>query len=112
MIVAHPGRILAEGEFPNACTLSGFPNRKAAMYAGWIPNSNNRPPVFGLAVQWSALYIENGKVILESNGSPICRSSIFFFRFLTAVPVSYTHLRAHETEVNLVCRLLLEKIFF
>ena len=28
------------------------------------------------------------------------------------VPVSYTHLRAHETRSNLVCRLLLEKIFF
>ena len=27
-------------------------------------------------------------------------------------PVSYTHLRAHETRSNLVCRLLLEKIFF
>src|SRR5674476_785146 len=26
-----------------------------------------------------------------------------------AVPVSYTHLRAHETGRNLVCRLLLEK---
>ena len=26
--------------------------------------------------------------------------------------VSYTHLRAHETGRNLVCRLLLEKIFF
>ena len=26
-----------------------------------------------------------------------------------AVPVSYTHLRAHETRGNLVCRLLLEK---
>ena len=26
--------------------------------------------------------------------------------------VSYTHLRAHETLANLVCRLLLEKIFF
>ena len=26
--------------------------------------------------------------------------------------VSYTHLRAHETEADLVCRLLLEKIFF
>ena len=25
------------------------------------------------------------------------------------IAVSYTHLRAHETEVNLVCRLLLEK---
>ena len=24
-------------------------------------------------------------------------------------PVSYTHLRAHETEVDLVCRLLFEK---
>ena len=27
-------------------------------------------------------------------------------------PVSYTHLRAHETRSNLVCRLLLEKNFF
>ena len=27
-------------------------------------------------------------------------------------PVSYTHLRAHETQDNLVCRLLLEKNFF
>ena len=27
----------------------------------------------------------------------------------TARPVSYTHLRAHETLMNLVCRLLLEK---
>ncbi|VTU47350.1 hypothetical protein AMBR_DPAELIID_02783 [Lacticaseibacillus rhamnosus] len=25
------------------------------------------------------------------------------------MPVSYTHLRAHETEADLVCRLLLEK---
>ena len=29
-----------------------------------------------------------------------------------ATSVSYTHLRAHETGRNLVCRLLLEKIFF
>ena len=28
------------------------------------------------------------------------------------VAVSYTHLRAHETGRNLVCRLLLEKNFF
>ena len=26
-----------------------------------------------------------------------------------SVPVSYTHLRAHETVLDLVCRLLLEK---
>ena len=29
-----------------------------------------------------------------------------------AMAVSYTHLRAHETDSYLVCRLLLEKIFF
>ena len=28
---------------------------------------------------------------------------------VTWVPVSYTHLRAHETVLDLVCRLLLEK---
>ena len=27
----------------------------------------------------------------------------------TLVPVSYTHLRAHETVLDIVCRLLLEK---
>ena len=27
----------------------------------------------------------------------------------TLLPVSYTHLRAHETVLDLVCRLLLEK---
>ena len=31
------------------------------------------------------------------------------FRDLNARPVSYTHLRAHETVLDLVCRLLLEK---
>ena len=28
---------------------------------------------------------------------------------IAATPVSYTHLRAHETVLDLVCRLLLEK---
>ena len=30
-------------------------------------------------------------------------------RLSYAIPVSYTHLRAHETVLDLVCRLLLEK---
>ena len=42
-----------------------------------------------------------------------CWDSFTWFRkpeFLQcAYPVSYTHLRAHETGRNLVCRLLLEK---
>src|SRR5665647_834604 len=36
----------------------------------------------------------------------ICFSLLFFFTLIT---VSYTHLRAHETDSYLVCRLLLEK---
>ena len=40
-----------------------------------------------------------GPVIFE-----IARSEIGYTR-----PVSYTHLRAHETVLDLVCRLLLEK---
>ena len=33
----------------------------------------------------------------------------FSFGFDGVIPVSYTHLRAHETVLDLVCRLLLEK---
>ena len=38
-------------------------------------------------------------------------SGIYFYRLETEGfnPVSYTHLRAHETVLDLVCRLLLEK---
>ena len=38
--------------------------------------------------------------------APIC---LAFVESLIPAPVSYTHLRAHETGRNLVCRLLLEK---
>ena len=34
---------------------------------------------------------------------------LFTSTALTLLPVSYTHLRAHETVLDLVCRLLLEK---
>ena len=38
-------------------------------------------------------------------------NGVLLFIFISAmiVPVSYTHLRAHETVLDLVCRLLLEK---
>jgi hypothetical protein len=34
---------------------------------------------------------------------------VLYEKDATAIPVSYTHLRAHETRHDLVCRLLLEK---
>ena len=40
---------------------------------------------------------------------PIMAGMAAAFAVGAAIPVSYTHLRAHETGRNLVCRLLLEK---
>ena len=43
------------------------------------------------------------------HGKKTANGEIFNMNLLTAAPVSYTHLRAHETPEHLVCRLLLEK---
>ena len=48
----------------------------------------------------------------RAGGSVICANDHVSFsveRGELAIAVSYTHLRAHETGRNLVCRLLLEK---
>mgnify|MGYP003377491186 CR=1 FL=1 len=42
------------------------------------------------------------KVLVLEAGRPDSKWDVF-------IPVSYTHLRAHETVLDLVCRLLLEK---
>ena len=39
----------------------------------------------------------------------VIRTETDFVYTLIRTPVSYTHLRAHETVLDLVCRLLLEK---
>eukprot|EP00657_Telonema_sp_P-1_P005400 TRINITY_DN2272_c0_g1_i2.p1 TRINITY_DN2272_c0_g1~~TRINITY_DN2272_c0_g1_i2.p1 ORF type:complete len:153 (+),score=33.64 TRINITY_DN2272_c0_g1_i2:44-502(+) len=43
------------------------------------------------------------------SSSPLKTSPLPWKSSSTARPVSYTHLRAHETVLDLVCRLLLEK---
>ena len=62
------------------------------------------------------------QLLPESNGTRDCIVSVRSHEFAPEVtfinrcselgelnPVSYTHLRAHETVLDLVCRLLLEK---
>src|SRR5665213_1134644 len=44
---------------------------------------------------------------LVKNGLPVLNKAFFTTEPQTPTPVSYTHLRAHETGRNLVCRLLL-----
>ena len=48
-------------------------------------------------------YCEAAKRLLTRNNATYDEINI------TTVAVSYTHLRAHETVLDLVCRLLLEK---
>src|SRR5665648_1182276 len=43
------------------------------------------------------------------HGDEVVRQIREFNREIYILPVSYTHLRAHETRHDLVCRLLLEK---
>src|SRR5450756_2174753 len=40
---------------------------------------------------------------------PACEKTLTGMKATDVEPVSYTHLRAHETRHDLVCRLLLEK---
>ena len=47
------------------------------------------------------------KYLLQSLS--LCVLSIFLVEMIAPIAVSYTHLRAHETVLDLVCRLLLEK---
>ena len=53
-------------------------------------------------------FILGEKFIKNDNVALILGDNFFYGQN----PVSYTHLRAHETDSYLVCRLLLEKIFF
>ena len=66
------------------------------------------------------LNVERDLHILEKTGMDMIHYDIMDTSFTTGTmlpalmlervaPVSYTHLRAHETGRNLVCRLLLEK---
>src|SRR5660398_270590 len=49
----------------------------------------------------TGVFVRCMRCLLRADHTHFYRETIF--------PVSYTHLRAHETKANLVCRLLLEK---
>ena len=53
--------------------------------------------------------IQNATPEWAANGSPGTRGTCPVCGGTIYKPVSYTHLRAHETVLDLVCRLLLDK---
>ena len=53
--------------------------------------------------------IVDGPDTIQTKGEEILEFVIKIASGEAITPVSYTHLRAHETVLDLVCRLLLEK---
>ena len=65
-------------------------------------------------IAWERKYKEDAhlkfnEVLGKKNFSKLLKLKNYKAIVQYAVPVSYTHLRAHETVLDLVCRLLLEK---
>ena len=69
-------------------------------------------PSLDFNIQGKTLAV-SGKISNKDDIAPLIRSAMISFDLdyisNTIESVSYTHLRAHETKANLVCRLLLEK---
>ena len=88
---------------PNTENLYPFDLAKAASLldeAGWTDTNNDGIRDNG-KIRKAGDPLVTMRVLLQTSASPI--------RQQTQETVSYTHLRAHETVLDLVCRLLLEK---
>ena len=63
--------------------------------------------------EWWRNYLIRGYLVITPSSKPLIKESARLLntasKAITCSPVSYTHLRAHETDSYLVCRLLLEK---
>ena len=92
-------------------TLVGRPNVGKStlmnqMIGQKIAITSNKPQTTRNRIQ-TVYHDERGQIVfLDTPGIHKAKNK------LGEYTVSYTHLRAHETLANLVCRLLLEKIFF
>ena len=75
--------------FTNSVFLQFIPEMKIFSFETWSFNFD------GYGLRW---YKELLGICSANSGTTVCTD-----------PVSYTHLRAHETDSYLVCRLLLEK---
>ena len=85
----------------------------AAANAGAIPASN--PDTIAIVIAIATRSTEIDKLIPKSDmftinmRISIANNANAAPKMHSTIAVSYTHLRAHETSLHLVCRLLLEK---
>ena len=81
----------------------------STVFYTWI-NSQNMPTQQGMPGMKTMMYIFPFMMLFFMNSLPAGLSYYYLLANLISIlPVSYTHLRAHETVLDLVCRLLLEK---
>ena len=88
--------------FGMALALNRFPLRRLVV-TGVNTGMGAPPVVVGLVVAIILLWWLFGRSKADDLAPPVIEPA------KPAKPVSYTHLRAHETVLDLVCRLLLEK---
>ena len=71
-----------------------------------IPIHVYKDPNCGCCKKWINILNKKG---FKATSEDMYSSELVQFKIKNKIPVSYTHLRAHETLRYLVCRLLLEK---
>ena len=76
-----------------------------------IPETDNNARRQNQATMNAANAIKSKRIIELTNGEAgiETKERVYLLDWMNTYTVSYTHLRAHETKANLVCRLLLEK---
>ena len=78
-----------------------FANFVEKNYVSWLENDNFDRPILSTDVMTEYVFPK-----VQQDKGPVF---LFVIDCMRLDPVSYTHLRAHETVLDLVCRLLLEK---
>src|SRR5664279_2589416 len=106
------GRRRAFPELRQADGLSGYPNRTESEH-DWVENSHASTILsyaHGLASAFQLQGSQRRVVAVVGDGALTGGMAYEALNNLghSGTPVSYTHLRAHETDSYLVCRLLLE----
>src|SRR5660397_262318 len=69
--------------------------------------NNGQVMYFGTWLDMDGQWIDTVHFPNSNNKNPFTGPGCYFIRGKVVDAVSYTHLRAHETKANLVCRLLL-----
>src|SRR5659263_784653 len=91
----------------------GKPTQEISMTSATIPGLDTAPTKHQGLLAWvqevAELTQPDRVVFADGSDEEYTRLTEHLVAAGTFTPVSYTHLRAHETRHDLVCRLLLEK---